>query len=204
MKIFAFTDLHRDLKTFEKIKNKLKNEKPDAVICAGDFTIFGSGMKSMLKHFEDLKLPLFLIPGNHETEEEVEIYTKGLKFVKNIHLKSVLFGSIMMIGCGGGGFTEEHAAFEQSEEEFAKAIKKLKVKDSPHKIVLVAHQPPYGTNTSELYGDDVGSTSIRKFIEKHKVEVCITGHLHENFYREDKIGKTKVYNPGPEGRFLEI
>src|SRR3989338_11270420 len=107
MKIFTFTDLHYDLKILDRIKNKIKAEKPEAIICAGDFTIFGSGLKIMLKRFEEFKIPMFIIPGNHETEEVLEIYTKGLKFVKNIHLRSEIFKSFLLIGCGGGGFTEE-------------------------------------------------------------------------------------------------
>ena len=203
MKLLIFTDIHRNLKDLEKVKALAKNEKPDAVICAGDFTVFGSGIKMMLKQFDLMQLPFFIIPGNHETEEELEIYCRGLKNVRNIHLKSVMFNSVLFIGCGGGGFTEEHAAFEQSEEEFAKAVKKLKVDNKGNKVVLVVHQPPYGTKLSQL-DYDAGSTSIRNFIDKHKPDVCITGHLHENFGKTDKAGNTKVYNPGPTGKVIEI
>ncbi len=206
MKLFVFVDLHANPKIFEKIKRKVKKEKPDLILCAGDLAAFGYGTQKWLKQLDSLKIPTFVIPGNHETEEEMEIYSKKLKFIKNIHLKSVLFNSVLFIGCGGGGFTEEHTEFERSEKEFARDIKKLKVKNHKHKIILLTHQPPHNTKLDYLWWteDYAGSTSIRKFIEKYKPVLCVTGHLHENFGKEDKIGKTRIVNPGPEGKFIEI
>ena len=80
------------------------------------------------------------------------------------------------------------------------------MRDGKYKIVLVAHQPPHKTKLDFLdWGPgNVGSKSVRKFIEKHKVSLCITGHLHENFGKEDKIGSTRIINPGPSGKFVEI
>ncbi|MFC1686301.1 metallophosphoesterase [Nanoarchaeota archaeon] len=206
MKLLAFVDLHADESFFKALKKKVSKQKPDAIICAGDFTSFGSGTKTWLKKLESFKIPTFIIPGNHETEEELIIYTKNLKYVKNIHLKSHLFGDVLFIGCGGGGLTEAHAAFEQSEKEFSKDIKKLKIKDKRHKIVLVVHQPPYKTKLDYLWWmkDYAGSTSIRKFIEKYQPSLCITGHLHENFNKEDKIKNTKIINPGPKGKIIKL
>jgi len=204
MKLLIFTDLHGSSKAFDKLVSKIKKGRPDAIICAGDLTIFGSGLKTLMKRFDAFGIPMFVIPGNHETEEELEIYSRDLKFIQSIHLRAVLFDSVLFIGCGGGGFTEQHAAFEQSEKDFASSIKKIKIKNQRHKVVLVVHQPPSNTRLDELYGYHVGSTSIRNFIETHHVDLCITGHIHEDEGKSDKIGKTKVINPGPEGQIIEI
>jgi len=205
MKLFVFVDLHGDLKVFNRIKDRVKKEKPDALLFAGDVTFFGFGIKTWLKKLDSFKLPIFIVPGNHELEEEVEVYSKNLKYVKNVHLKSVNFKSILIIGCGGGGFTEEHASFERSEKEFEKDIKKLKIKGNKSKIILIAHQPPYNTATDYLpHWGKVGSKSIRNFIKKYQPLYCITGHIHENFGKRDKIGKTEIINPGPEGEIIEF
>ena len=204
MRLLIFTDMHGEAKSFEKLKLKVEKDKPEAIVCAGDLTIFGSGLKSLLKRFDSFQIPMFVIPGNHETEEALEIYAKDLKFVQSIHLRAILFNSVLFIGCGGGGFTEQHAAFEQSEKDFASSINKIKIKDATHKVILVVHQPPHRTKLDYIYGAHAGSTSIRKFIERHHVDLCITGHIHENEGKKDKIGKTVIINPGPDGQIIEI
>jgi hypothetical protein len=202
MKILAFTDTHAYLPSINKILAKAKKEKPDLMICAGDFTWFGNGLE-VIKRF-NIGIPLLVIPGNHEIPEEISFLAKKFPFVKNIHLKHFVLGSDFFLGCGGGGFTEHHAEFEQSEEKFAKAIKQLKVQDHKYKVILVTHQPPYKTKTDLIYGEYAGSKSIRKFIEKYQPTLCITGHLHENFGKRDKIGQTLIINPGPDGEIIDV
>ena len=51
MKILAFTDLHSDLKAADKLILKIKKEKPDVIVCAGDLSNFGFGMRVLLRKF---------------------------------------------------------------------------------------------------------------------------------------------------------
>ena len=117
---------------------------------------------------------------------------------------AVSIKNLFFIGCGGGGFTERHAEFEQSEKKFSESINKLKVQDHKYKVILITHQPPYKTKLDKIYGEYSGSKSIRKFIEKNQPAYCICGHIHENENKSDKIGDTIIINPGPEGKILEI
>lgn len=203
MKLLAFADIHSDIRIIPKLLAKIRKEKPEVIVCAGDISTFGSGLKRTLEKF-NIGLPFLIIPGNHETPEELDVYSRELKSIKNIHLKSVVVKDILFIGCGGGGFTEYHAEFEQSEKEFAESIKKLKISGHSQKVVLVAHQPPYKTKLDYLLGQSVGSKSIRTFIEKNQPDYCITGHIHENFGKSDRIRKTIIISPGPAGRIIEI
>jgi hypothetical protein len=202
MKILAFTDVHAYLPSINKILIKAKKEKPDLMICAGDLTWFGNGLEIVKKL--NIGVPLLMIPGNHEIPEEISFLAKRFPFVKNIHLQSFFLRNYLFLGCGGGGFTQHHAEFEQSEEKFAKTIKQLKIQDHPNKVILVTHQPPYKTKTDFIFGEYAGSKSIRKFIEKYQPALCITGHLHENFGKKDKIGQTLIVNPGPDGMIIEV
>jgi len=203
MKILAFVDIHGDSAAIKRIAEKEKKGKPDLLVCSGDVSNFGFGLFSLIKKLS-FGIPLLIIPGNHETEEEIEYMGKKTDFVKNLHLKHFISGSYFFTGCGGGGFTKRHAEFEQSEKKFAEAIKKLKVKDHKYKIILVTHQPPYNTKLDYIQGEHAGSVSIRKFIEKYQPVLCLCGHLHENEGKIDKIGKTIVINPGPDGKIIEI
>ena len=204
MKLLIFTDIHGDSEIISKILLKVKKDKPDAMICAGDITNFGFGIKSILKRLDSANIPLFIIPGNHETDEEIIIYSQGMKNIKSIHLKPAMFHSLYIVGCGGGGFTQQHAEFEMSEKKFADSMKKVKIRDHKYKTILVTHQPPYKTLLDPVYGEHSGSTSIRKFIEKHQPDFCITGHIHENEGKQDQLGKTIIINPGPLGKIIEV
>jgi len=203
MKILAFTDIHGDPRFIDKLLARIKKEKPDAIVCAGDISNFSTGIRGILKKF-DIGIPFLIIPGNHETPEEIQVYSKEFKSIKDIHLKHFILDNLFFVGCGGGGFTERHAEFEQSEKKFSESIKKLKLQDHKYKVILVTHQPPYRTKLDKIYGEYSGSKSIRKFIEKNQPAYCICGHIHENEGKRDKIGSTIIINPGPEGRIIEI
>jgi hypothetical protein len=157
----------------------------------------------LLRKF-NLGIPFLIIPGNHETPEEIHVYSKEFKSVKDIHLKHFIIGHLFFVGCGGGGFTPHHAEFEQSEKKFSDSIKKLNLQDHKYKVVLVTHQPPYNTKLDKIYRELSGSKSIRKFIEKNQPAYCICGHIHENEGKSDKIGDTVIINPGPEGKIIEL
>ena len=63
--------------------------------------------------------------------------------------------------------------------------------------ILVCHQPPFNTLNDRLYdGRQVGSKSVRAYIEEHQPLICFTGHIHEAI-GIDTIGITQTCNPGP-------
>ena len=205
MKLLVFTDLHSDLKTFEKIASKAKKEKVDAIVCAGDFTAFSALTKIMIRKFESLKIPFFLVHGNHESPEEVQVLTKNLKFVRNVHLKGSTLDSATFIGSGGEGFSKENEEFNEHEKSLSSLVSKIKSAERDHKFIFMTHQPPYRTKLDFLpWAGYVGSKSARRFIEKNQPNLCVTGHIHETFGKTDKIGKTLIVNPGPEGKIVEI
>ena len=64
-------------------------------------------------------------------------------------------------------------------------------------MILVSHQPPYGTKADTLKnGVHVGSKIVRSFIDTWQPLACFCGHIHEG-RGIDTIGKTKIINPGP-------
>lgn len=195
MKILVFADTHSNLPAIKKVLNKVKSA--DILICCGDLTELGMNIAKTLSYFKKIKIPFLLIHGNHESEDEMKKECKKLKFNfihKNIfELKNYLF-----IGYGGGGFSLE-------SKDFEKFIKKIDKKIKNKKIILLTHQPAYGTKVDFINGiGHRGNISIRKFIETHQPLFNLCGHLHETFYKIDKIRKTKILNPGPEGRIINV
>ena len=199
MKILAFTDLHGEKEEILNLKNKVKKNSPDLMICAGDVSDFGHKLQNTLEKFKSFNLPLLIVPGNHETNSELNEVCKDLKFVVNIHKRSYQINNYIFFGFGGEGFTKTSKDLDKIIPKFKKILKK----DS--KIILVTHQPPYKTKLDHLaHAGSTGNKSIRKFIEKIKPVLAISGHIHENENKRDKIKNTLIINPGPEGKIIKI
>lgn len=201
MKLLAFTDIHGSVPALKRIEQKVKTQNPDLLVCAGDISIFEHGIVGIMRRLNKLNKKIVIINGNHEDASTFIKYSKLFKNISFIHKKHFTAGNVLFLGYGGGGFSAVDREFEKiSRTKFKKIIKSNKGK----KIILVTHAPPYRTMLDKLAHGHSGNKSIRHFIEKNKVDLLICGHLHENFGREDKIGKTKVINPGPFGKIIEV
>jgi len=198
MKILAFVDLHGNEGILKKIIRLAKNKKVDIIINAGDISMFGRGLDYISSELNKVNIPVLMIPGNHETNKEIKDVCSLFKNLEYIHKKAYRVGDILILGFGGGGFSLVDKEFEKLSKSFEKKIKK---KD---KVLLVTHAPPYGTKIDKLYKEHVGNKSILKFIKKTKPDVAVSGHLHELSEKEDKVGKTRVINPGPSGKIIEL
>ncbi|MDP6642356.1 MAG: metallophosphoesterase [Candidatus Nanoarchaeia archaeon] len=194
MKILAFGDLHGDIKTLNKIIKKSKSV--DVVVCAGDLSNFSMDLEIVLNKLKKIEKPLLIINGNHELDYELKKLCKKYKFIF-IHKTQYNIANYSFVGFGGGGFSQIDKEFES----WAKKFKKRKDK----KIVLVTHAPIFNTKLDFLQGlGHVGNKSMRKFVDKIKPILVVCGHLHENFNVTDEIKKTKLINPGKEGKILTI
>ena len=198
MKLFAFVDWHSDLSVWRKIESKVKEEKPDLIVCAGDISVFEQHLENLMKMLDSLETPTVIIHGNHELANIMEKLSERSKNIKFIHRKIIDFKDFTLIGYGGGGFDVKDDAFER----FANNIEP-KIKDK--KVILVTHAPFYGTNTDYLWKRHCGNKSFTEFIKRNKnIALGICGHLHECAKKKDKIGNTIVINPGPDGEIINI
>lgn len=200
MKLLAFTDLHLSYYAFKKIKAKIKKQKPEILIGAGDISIFEHGVDFMLNKLNKLNIKTLIIHGNHETNKVLKKLCSKYKNLLFIHKKHCTYNNIMFFGYGGSGFSMVEPEFYRIGKKFQKIIRKNRDK----KIVLVTHAPPYNTKLDLIVTNHCGNKTFRHFVTKNKVDLYICGHLHENFGKEDKIGKTKIVNPGPYGRIIEV
>ncbi len=198
MKLLAFTDLHADKKLLHDLAVRARKNDVDLVVCCGDFTIFGRGMRIVLEALESIEKPVYIIPGNHEEKEGLlDKALEGFRYCRSLHEKDVVIGNYVFLGYGGGGFAQEDAAFRS-------IARKWYGKYNGKKIVLVTHGPPFGTKLDILPMGHVGNKDYRRFIERIKPKVAISGHLHETVGVVDAIGKTKLVNPGWDGVVVEL
>ncbi|MFT4304227.1 MAG: metallophosphoesterase family protein [Candidatus Woesearchaeota archaeon] len=200
MKLLLFTDTHCNSTAERKIIEKVKREKPEIMLCAGDFSIFMRNAEEFLVKMNKLNIPIYVIHGNHEDEEVIEKICKKLKNVEFIHNRIIKYKNVLIMGYGGGGFAEHDEDFNVTAKEFEKIINTFK--DST-KIIMM-HQPPHKSGIDFIYGQHAGCKTTKKFIQKHKIHFAIAGHLHENSGLEFEIKGTKYINPGPLGIIIEI
>lgn len=198
MRILAFVDMHGSMSALKKIEESAAKENVDAVVCAGDVTVFGDSMKYLVSRLDKIGKPVFMLHGNHEGEMALKHICDATKNVLFLHQKVVDLKECVFIGFGGGGFSTRDEHFE----EWSK--RKLQGIDPRKKIVLITHAPPYGTNLSKILDGDAGNKSFTDFIKKAKPALVVCGHLHENRGMEDKIGETKIINPGPWGKTVVV
>lgn len=201
MRILAFTDVHGSLVALRRIAQKVKTQKPDLLVCAGDMSIFEHGIIGILRKLNKLNKKIIIVHGNHEDSSTFIKCSKLFKNIIFIHKNYFIEDGILFLGYGGGGFSVFDKEFEKiSKNKFKKIIKNNQGK----KIILVTHAPPYKTKLDKLMQGHCGNKSIRHFVEKNKIHLLICGHLHENFGKEDKIKKTKIINPGPFGKIIHV
>jgi len=157
---------------------------------------------------------VLLIPGNHESEKEVRKAISELKNISYIDESYEKVDNVLVFGYGGGGFSLVDPEFEKLAKKFQKIIlprkirwkfwEKEKEQKKKEKVILMTHAPPYDTKVDLILEDHCGTKSITDFIKKVKPDLVVCGHLHETAGVQDKIGTTKIINPGPYGKVLKI
>ena len=172
MRLLAFADIHADMNAVKVLADKAKAYHCELLVCAGDISWFGAGSKEILGALNDIGLPILLIHGNHEDDEELAILAKKFKNVRWIHKDAHQYNGYVFLGFGGGGFNT-------TEPEFTRFAKQHK--DKRNNLVLVTHQPPFGTATDELWnGENVGNKDFRRFIEQTQPVLAVCGHIHDS------------------------
>lgn len=159
------------------------------------------------------KIPLYLMPGNDDFYDIDELFNNSI--VVNPDKRVIqLTNEHEMIACGHSNVTPWNCPRDLEEDKLEEILENLVAQTrDPSQLITVIHVPPYNTKidlapalTKDLkyvtkggtvLMEHVGSTAVRKIIEKHQPLLGLHGHIHES-RGFDKIGKTMVFNPGSE------
>lgn len=199
MKFVAFADMHCSPTSFERVANRAKKEDIDGVICAGDLSIFGTGIETMLKKLDKIGKPIFIVPGNHEAGTGLRELCGLFKNLVYMNKRMVKFKDATLIGCEGNGFTMADPEFQKWGKKVAK-----KIRDKEN-VVLITHAPPYGTKLDVIDRQHLGNRAVKYFLDKNpSVKVAVSGHFHETQGLEDKVNNARLVNPGPNGKVIEL
>ena len=202
MKVLFFIDTHGSASALKNIREKAR--EADLLVCGGDFTIFENDMTQILREFNNIGKPILIIHGNHETSSSVMMECEQLHNLHFIHKNYYISEDIIFFGFGGGGFSIRDDAFTHAAENFMKELESISNKNNKnYRLVLITHAPPYGTKIDDI-GEHVGNKNIAEFIQKHQPIIAMSGHIHECSGVEDKINKTRIFNPGSKGTLIEL
>jgi Icc-related predicted phosphoesterase len=154
-------------------------------------------------------------PGNDDIKEMDKIIERHQKIINPLGKVVRLPMGYEMISMDYSNPTPWKTPRECSEDELWKKLEALPPMTSGNwkKIICNFHCPPYGTRLDlapkldktlkPVYNlgipefINVGSTSIRKFLEKYQPILSLHGHIHESAGTEN-IGETMAMNPGSE------
>ena len=217
------TDLHGEIREYEKLLEAGSGKNVRAVIIGGDIcpflTAVGDIVTQQREFIQFYLIPrlrdfrqktgkdVFLIMGNDDLKINRNVVEKGEKdgAYACIDMKAVPLGGKFI-----AGYSHINEApfllkdWEKKEEDILSDLRRLAKKSDPKKTVYVMHAPPLGTSLDIVFsGKHVGSIAIRKFIEEAKPYMTLHGHIHESPRMSglwmEKIGDTVCVNPGKPG-----
>ena len=205
LRLVALADIHGTLAFLPAVEDVLR--QADAVIIAGDITDFGGSemVASVIEAIASINPHIAAVHGNCD-RPQVQTYLaeQGV----GVHGQAKKIGDLICVGVGGALVCSGRTPNEVDDEAFAAAIDLLGQDPSagPQPLVLVTHQPAYGTRLDTVPGNGhAGSRAIRAFIERYRPILAVSGHFHE-VIGVDQIGPTTLVNPGPfkAGRYATV
>jgi Icc-related predicted phosphoesterase len=188
MKLLCISDLHGEAGDIDRLADA------GVLVMCGDITHFGDGTdaKELLNSFKNPKR-ILAVPGNCDN---FDVNDALVDLDVDLHARGRMIEDIGFFGLGGSNATPFNTPQEYEEDQLWEFIMKgyEQVRDAPFRV-FVTHAPPTRTKLDDAGGRHVGSTSVRKFIEKHEPELVLCGHVHEA-KGTDRMGKTMMVNPG--------
>lgn len=197
MKLLIFSDIHSDAAALQR----LMAIEADYYFCAGDLVNWARGLDAMGEIMKPRADRLHVIPGNHESAEQIEAFCTKFGF-HNFHGGRMQIDGFEIAGLGYSNPTPFDTPGEYSEEELEK---RLHAFDGLKPLIAICHAPPFGTPLDRITNlKHAGSKSMREFIQREQPRYFFCGHIHEAAGAQDKLGETSAMNVGKKGYLLDL
>lgn len=197
MKVLFLADVHTSEDALRWVRKK--GGRYDAIIVGGDFAKGSPQSQEFAGRFLEAALSsndrVFYVQGNADFPD-----TPIPGATVALHGRTTTLGKHRVGGLGGSNLTPFNTPFELKDEEADRVLGSLS-----HVDILVSHCPPRGTKCDMVPAGHVGSLPMRRYVERERPLIVLSGHAHEARAVDD-LGGTTVVNPGPlrEGRFAEV
>jgi hypothetical protein len=162
------------------------------------------------KKLDGTSLKVYCSPGNDDMDEVDEIVhaSRRVELVEGLVIPLDAHHEMVASGWSNRTPWDTHREEDEDQLEVRYEAMMSKLKD-PRNAVFNIHVPPYKSGLDEAPELDknlrpvlagqalkpVGSTALRKVIEKYQPLVGLHGHIHEG-RGSTRIGKTLCINPG--------
>jgi Icc-related predicted phosphoesterase len=197
MKILIFSDIHGDMRALERVVA----QPADTYISAGDLSNFGKSLEHCGEILKPLGERLLVLPGNHETHEQMRSFCTKYGFV-DFHRQAKKLDGTNWAGLGYSNITPFKTPGEYTESQIAEALSHFVGMDQ---LYLVVHFPPRDTKLDQYAeGRHAGSPTLRAWVEHEKPLYLFCGHIHETAGMKDRLGATQCVNVGKEGYSVEV
>ena len=199
MIITALADIHGSVDYLPDIADELS--RSDLVLIAGDITNFGTAAVAadIIARLREYNRRILAVPGNCDRRGVGDYLSEqGI----NLEGNCIKEDGFAFVGTGGSlpcPGTTPNEADEDDFEIWLTAIESEISQAQP--VILLTHQPAWGTLVDTAGQRHTGSKTIRSFIERTRPVLAVSGHIHEA-RGTGKIGQTTLVNPGPFRRGL--
>jgi len=194
MRLLLFSDVHCNSTYCDGIMTKARHA--DIAVGAGDYASFRRGLENIITCLSHISIPTVLIPGNHETHDELTAACRQWKNVAVLHGTATCIRGITFFGVGGA--TPE-TPFGPWSVDISEATAAEMLSHCPDRSVLVTHSPPRGCLDIMHTGRHMGSHAVRSCIETAHPMLSVCGHIHECGGEKDIVTGVPVVNAGPDG-----
>lgn len=203
-RLLAFTDPHGSLVAAQRILELARREKPDLIICTGDYSEFGMRFDGFFAVLADLGREILYVNGNHEDGATDKRVRASYPFLRSVEGQVLSQAGLRLAGLPATpefwpGSRLDTDRLEQTLLELSLAP------PGPGPLVVLSHYPPQGSAIAGmryLTPDSGGSLLVRPIVERLKPALVISGHYHQDFGREAEFQGMRLVNPGPEGRII--
>jgi len=213
------TDLHGEMRDYERLLEAGSGKNVRAVIIGGDICPFLTAAGDIevyqrdfiefyllprLKEFKESGKKVFLMMGNDDLKSNEKLLREGEKQ----GLFSMISQKVLPLGkrfIAGYSYVNETPFilkdWERPDERMKKDLDAMARMSDPRKTIYVTHAPPLGTDLDVIFsGSHVGSSAITRFIVEKQPYLTLHGHIHESPQMTgnwmEVIGKTVAVNPG--------
>ncbi len=214
-RLLAFTDPHGDRRAADKLVALSRRHDPRLIVCSGDIAWFGDKYAGFLDRLSALKRTVCFVPGNREPADVCRRIESRYPFMKDVSYRHVELEGVQVVGVPGTLDIAPPSC--EDDRVFDLAMGLWGRLDRSRPVLLLTHYPPTGTRCDGLRrrpgdpipialpaGDEGGSRVVQRIVEALQPDLVVTGHYHQSFGEEDRIGRSHVLNPGPEGRVIEL
>ncbi|MBZ2174561.1 metallophosphoesterase [Schnuerera sp. xch1] len=195
MGIFGEEWIDHENKIFDNWNKTITNE--DLVLIPGDIS-WAIKLKDAyhdLLRIDELPGHKIITKGNHDywwrgPRKLNDLNLKNIKFIQN---NSFIYNDKIGIGGTRGWMSRDSEGFDSHDEKvYNREINRLELSLSSlgevQTKIIMLHYPPFNI--------DLSPNEFVNVMAKHKVDICIYGHLHAKGHRfvvEDTINEIKFY-----------